>query len=323
MNYRYIAHAGIHLGRTLAGQNSLESILTASMAGFDFVEIDVRETKDGVIVAMHDETVNNTMKTKDGYRDLTDPVKVQDLTLQELKENYVFKTDNPAFRTEAPTLEECLEYCKENEIIPMIHPKISTPDFVDRVLSSMEKICGYNKAYIVSETAAVEYALSKDPDLCAMIVASDKKDVDRYSKFKNTIIAISYKNTNYDELVEYVRKICPNSIETTQNTMLEWPSKADVINYDYLAPWKEGMNVVETIEDEMKYEFITDIGYGCACLEFKLNGNVGINLCGREFFLKARGNQQYRIPVILYNQIPRYNMVGTGVSDIKFSIVEY
>ena len=37
---KYIAHAGIHLGSTLATQNSLRSIEYAAAAGFDYVELE-------------------------------------------------------------------------------------------------------------------------------------------------------------------------------------------------------------------------------------------------------------------------------------------
>ncbi len=44
-----------------APENSLESILDAIDAGFQAVEIDVRETKDQVMILMHDRTVDRTM----------------------------------------------------------------------------------------------------------------------------------------------------------------------------------------------------------------------------------------------------------------------
>lgn len=43
-----------------APENSLESIIGAVEAGFDAVEVDARETTDGVPVLMHDETVDRT-----------------------------------------------------------------------------------------------------------------------------------------------------------------------------------------------------------------------------------------------------------------------
>lgn len=51
------AHRGF---RKRAPENSLESVTDAVEGGFDAVEVDVRESKDGVLVLMHDETVDRT-----------------------------------------------------------------------------------------------------------------------------------------------------------------------------------------------------------------------------------------------------------------------
>ena len=43
-----------------APENSLQAVLDAIEAGFEAVEIDVRHTKDGELVLMHDATVDRT-----------------------------------------------------------------------------------------------------------------------------------------------------------------------------------------------------------------------------------------------------------------------
>lgn len=51
------AHRG---GTTLAPENTMWAYRHAFAYGMDFVEIDVRETLDGVFVSMHDDTVDRT-----------------------------------------------------------------------------------------------------------------------------------------------------------------------------------------------------------------------------------------------------------------------
>lgn len=51
------AHRG---GVTLAPENTLDAYRHAFADGMDFVEVDVRETADGVFIAMHDDTVDRT-----------------------------------------------------------------------------------------------------------------------------------------------------------------------------------------------------------------------------------------------------------------------
>src|SRR5690242_21467067 len=47
-----------------APENTLAAIRKGIDLGVDFVEIDVRRTADGVLVALHDETVNRTTNGK-------------------------------------------------------------------------------------------------------------------------------------------------------------------------------------------------------------------------------------------------------------------
>ena len=52
-----VAHRGDH---TAAHENSLEAIERAIRAGADYVELDVRATRDGELALMHDATVDRT-----------------------------------------------------------------------------------------------------------------------------------------------------------------------------------------------------------------------------------------------------------------------
>jgi len=52
-----IGHRG---ARSLAPENTLESIRAAGRCGADFVEVDVRLTKDGFLVVIHDDSVDRT-----------------------------------------------------------------------------------------------------------------------------------------------------------------------------------------------------------------------------------------------------------------------
>jgi len=52
-----IAHRG---GASLAPENTLVAIAKAMELGADYVEVDVRQTRDGYLVCMHDSTVDRT-----------------------------------------------------------------------------------------------------------------------------------------------------------------------------------------------------------------------------------------------------------------------
>ena len=55
-----------------APENSLQAVLDAIEAGFEAVEIDVRHTKDGELVLMHDDTVDRTSNGRGKVEELSD-----------------------------------------------------------------------------------------------------------------------------------------------------------------------------------------------------------------------------------------------------------
>lgn len=101
-NTYVIAHRGAHLNLP---ENSLAAYKQAIDLGCDFVEIDLRKTKDGQFVSVHNPTVDAYFKVKSG--------KVNDLLLSELKDTPLGK--NSAGGDEyIPTFEEILQLCKDH-----------------------------------------------------------------------------------------------------------------------------------------------------------------------------------------------------------------
>lgn len=84
-------------------ENSLEAIDNAIQMGVDIVELDVQRTKDGVLILMHDNTLNRTTTGKG---------KIEEATMAEISQ---LKLKNGcAIRTihKVPTLEEALLHAK-------------------------------------------------------------------------------------------------------------------------------------------------------------------------------------------------------------------
>ncbi|MBX3179050.1 MAG: glycerophosphodiester phosphodiesterase family protein [Candidatus Hydrogenedentes bacterium] len=97
-----VAHRGAHEDRP---ENTLAAYQRAIDLGADYVEIDVRTTKDGHLVSVHNRTV-------DAY---TDDAKgnVADFTLAELKALDIGSRVDPKWKEERiPTFEEILALCK-------------------------------------------------------------------------------------------------------------------------------------------------------------------------------------------------------------------
>jgi len=97
-----IAHRGAHQG---IPENSLAAYQKAIDLGCDFVEIDVRTTRDGKFVSIHNDKI-------DAY---TEGIKgrVQDFTLAELRKLDIGKRVGPEWKnTRIPTFEEIVQLCQ-------------------------------------------------------------------------------------------------------------------------------------------------------------------------------------------------------------------
>ena len=102
-NAKYvIAHRGVHNG---IPENSLPAYQKAIDLGCDFVEIDVRTTKDSQFVSIHNSAVDTYVEGVSGA--------VRDMTLSELKELDIdSRIDKKWENTQIPTFEEILQLCK-------------------------------------------------------------------------------------------------------------------------------------------------------------------------------------------------------------------
>ena len=94
-------------------ENSVAAVTMAKKMGYTGIECDVHYTKDKVMVILHDNTLNRTTRLAKDYSPLKEPVKLSDVTFEELRNNYVLASTNPELRTPVPTLKELLDECKK------------------------------------------------------------------------------------------------------------------------------------------------------------------------------------------------------------------
>jgi glycerophosphoryl diester phosphodiesterase len=98
-----IAHRGDHV---LVPENTIAAYQNAIKNGVDFVEIDLRTSKDGKLVIMHDATVDKMTNGKG---------KISDLPYAELKKLRVIdKTKDTTHAYSIPSFEEVLKTCRNN-----------------------------------------------------------------------------------------------------------------------------------------------------------------------------------------------------------------
>lgn len=330
MSKKYIAHGGIHLNSTIATQNSLDSILAAYAAGFDFVELDIRLTKDNIPVALHDNSLNATYRMKCDNGEISEMRAVNDYTLEELRNTYIGKADDTLNRACIPTLYECLTLSKKLGIIPMIHPKEYYPSALNAILDICDNVMGKNGYYIVSENAACDVVLSRDFEALCMVIVTDKTEIEHYAKYPNVIMAIRRRN-DYDMLVRYAHEKV-HLVETTLNDDPRIPCAADVINYDCLSPGKfeKYSNVTEriikneklTLGEKVVFDGYEYMSFGTVCVSFKLMGYAEIEICKHKFTLSSKTWQEYRIPILIYNTTPYVTLYLGTCSEITDILIK-
>lgn len=119
-----IAHRG---GKAIAPENTLAAFKKAIELGADYVEIDVRATKDGKLVLMHDRTVDRTTNGKGAVKDL------DFATIRSLDAGSKFSAQYTGERV--PTLEETLALCRNKIHIYLDHKEAPTP----QVLAALKR----------------------------------------------------------------------------------------------------------------------------------------------------------------------------------------
>jgi glycerophosphoryl diester phosphodiesterase len=124
-----IAHRA---GKALAPENTLAAIRNAIQLGVDYVELDIRATRDGNLVIMHDRSVDRTTNGTGNVRDLT---------LEEIRRLDAGSKYSPKFTGEkVPTFDEVLELCHDRVYIYVDHKEAPTQQVYDSVRKyGMEK----------------------------------------------------------------------------------------------------------------------------------------------------------------------------------------
>ncbi|MGG5257557.1 glycerophosphodiester phosphodiesterase [Phycicoccus avicenniae] len=101
-----VAHRGSAAG---APENTLAAVRLALEHGADVVETDVRRTRDGVLVVLHDESLARTTDVREVFPE-RGPWCVRDLTLEEVRRLDAGSWFGPAFAGErVPTLREWMD----------------------------------------------------------------------------------------------------------------------------------------------------------------------------------------------------------------------
>lgn len=148
-----------------APENTMPAFEKAVEAGADIIELDVRQTKDGVFVIMHDESLNRTANVK--------------RKVGEVDYDYISKLDVGSSYdrsydgTRIPTLEEVLIFARENDVFLNIELKPAETDqnYVQGIVDLLHEYDFVDQCMLGSQSvAALREAKKLDPDISTLYI---------------------------------------------------------------------------------------------------------------------------------------------------------
>ena len=158
------AHRGHHQE---VPENSLAAIRAAAELGVEFVEVDVRHTADGVLVLMHDETVDRTT---------TGSGEVGSLSWEELRALELEEGD-PADpeASVVPLFSDALRLARELAVTLYVDQKT---DRWDLVLAEVQAGSYYDQALIRDDVAVLRQVVATDDRALVMPPIEDVAELD-------------------------------------------------------------------------------------------------------------------------------------------------
>ncbi len=157
------AHRGAHLEDP---ENSLTAFRKAIQLGIDFIELDVRCTKDGVLVLMHDRTVDRTTNG-------TGPV--DQFTFEEIRKLRL-KHNGKVTEEIVPTLEEALTLAK-GKIMVDLDIKVAT--CVQTIMETVQRTKTENQClFFVAQIEHVQFVKNNNPAFMVLMRTGSAGQVD-------------------------------------------------------------------------------------------------------------------------------------------------
>lgn len=171
-NYKFIAHRGIHSKNGDNVENSIPAFELAVQNNIG-VELDVHITKDNELVVVHDSNLKNIT----GINKI-----VEDLTLKEIKEMYLFNTSN-----KIPTFKEVLDIIDGR--VPVII-EIKNEGKVGKLESKLyNELINYDGEYVIESFNPLTLLWFRKHNKNIVRGQLSAKKIDSISKFLNFFLS--------------------------------------------------------------------------------------------------------------------------------------
>ena len=176
--------------------------------GADMIETDVKRTKDGHLVIMHDDTVNRTTNGTG---------RIRDLTLDEIRQLDAGIKFSPAFEGEkVPTFKEYLQAFKGKDIVLLIELKdtgieeqvikeIEEEDMINQVVLQSFNLDSMIKINKLKPEIPIGYLYSQGVAETNIAKVKNAQKMLNYATTRNVTLNASYGSV-YQEFITYMRQ---------------------------------------------------------------------------------------------------------------------
>ncbi len=237
------SHRAAH---NFAPENSLLAVKNAIKEGIDIIEIDVKTSSDGVVMLMHDGTINRTTNGTG---------KLESYTFDELRKLRLKNGDGTLSEHQIPTLEEVFQIAK-GKILIDLDLKL---DNIEPVVAEVQKSGMQTQAFFFdSDYSVLKRIKAIDPSLYLMPRTHSREEVEEaIGIFKPSIIHIDptfYTKELIDDLNKRKIKVWINALGNVDASLMGGDSK---VFLDFL---KNGAQVIQTDQPEKILKILKTVG---------------------------------------------------------------
>lgn len=223
------AHRGAHLE---APENSMAAFRKCIEMGIDIIELDVRCTKDGKLVCVHDKTVNRTTNG-------TGPV--DSFTFEEIRK-LKLKHNGKLTDEQIPTLEEALLLTKGKILVDL---DIKAANCMETIMATVEQTgTAGNCMFFLGEAAHIKMLKDKNPAFRALLRTHSAGEADSaFLVAKPEAIHIDPSHNQAD----VISRIKKNGARVWNNALGDVDAKVVAGNIEaFEEVLKPGANIIQT-----------------------------------------------------------------------------
>lgn len=175
-----------------APENSLKSISDAINNGIGMVELDIRQTKDGELILMHDATIDRTTNGSGN---------ISDFLLKELQQFNLYKDNGTLTNEKIPTLKEVLKLTRGNIYIDLdIDKKVSFSKVFSLVdqYGMLKQVLFYSSEFNVIR----DMINLNNEHVLAMPIVRNQNDFNQYASFNIDVIQFNIDDASIEQQIK-------------------------------------------------------------------------------------------------------------------------